>query len=340
MPGYNSIERADNHIDHDSTTGNFGYLFDLPIYGYYYYKKHCGSRDNNLTFALYFTNTLFRETETNQWPSADELRGFKRVPEIPLTDDMKNVQIIPVERSDYQCDNPDVVDASFFKRLFSRRSTSTMNTRMARDGNTSMLYKVTFDIPFDAIAHHVTVEKTLRHEGTQQKKTLYNPAPSLDNPVEELFKELNMVRSHIDTMQRIARYIKTNPDTFKRVPHPIDPSYSIRYQQQCRDFDENYRSQYNIELVELMIQKVQNAVRDMSESIWHARYADIVSELEELKKPKKCRHEKCQRFAVLGSPYCGQCIKRMHPSECSCCGTEKSTPWDEADVSCRSDHCE
>jgi hypothetical protein len=232
------------------------------------------------------------------------------------------MQINPLQYNDYYgCNNdlspkpktvPTIDDAItnniyFDKRHFFKRFLHKNPYQVKEFKENSILYKVTFDVPFSEIADFITVDKTFIQNGVEQNKTLYSPKDD-DNKVEELFKTMERAESLIHEMNRLITTINSHPDRYKR---PVNNGYGS-------EFNREMREKYSSENASVMIQKVKKDFEQMRDVVFQMRYFDVKAEISDLNKPKKCAHDMCINTSAPGSQYCNSCVQ-MNTRECNFC---------------------
>lgn len=306
---YNDIEKCANHMDYDATTGDFHYLFDNILYGYYYpswckKEKHTDS----LNFVLFFRDPFDPVLDTPTLGRADfngfckkELDTFKSIEEFNQEVKRKNIQIVTVEYKD-ACNYE---DPSFFEQLMGCKSYLPNITDLKEN---SMLYKVEINIPLDVIADYITVDK-IQYTSNEKEKSvsIYNPKDT-KNIVQQLFLKMKRAESNIEEMGIIFDKIKRDPARFKR--DNIDNSWA----KEC------VNDGLNIEHADTLYRKLKTDMDNMHKVLWQARYFDIHAEVEE-PVDTKCSHTLCTRQKEEGSDYCNQCV-RLSTKQCNFCKKE------------------
>lgn len=322
--GYNDVGRCDNYMDYFATTGVLHNIFLEPLYGYFYHSHQCGPRDR-LTFSLFFVDPFDPVLDKHNDPNGfckNEVEGFSEVPKTELSPEISGMQINPLQYDDYYAGKEDgtllpktvpTIDEAitnniyFDKRHFFKRFLHKNPYQIKEFKENSILYKVTLDIPFEAIANFITVDKTLIHDGTEQIKRLYSPEVGT-NQVEELFKTMERAESLVKEMGKLIRHINSHPELYKQ---PGKTGYGSKFNQEMRE-------KYSSENASVMIQKVAKDFEQMRDVVFQMRYFDIKAELEELNKPLKCAHDVCVNPAALGSQYCSSCVQ-LNTKECNFC---------------------
>jgi hypothetical protein len=283
---YNCSERSTNHIDVDSTIGNFRHLFDLKLYGYYF-EEGCGYYDKPgyLKFTLFFANPFdpkIRDNEANKWPCKEELDGFKDIKEFEQEIKRKNIQIVTLEYKDGRC----YEDPGILEKMITGRNSYLPHIEDLKDN--SLLYKVSFDIPVDAIANYVTVDKILMNDDGGFAKEINLYSPSKDTfLVETLFRKLNRVESILTEMGDIVREIRLHPEIYEK-----DHEYKMTNTQydvfwkDCHDKDEKRRmvDGRNMKNAESLLSESQKSFKNMSEILFGARFLDVNTEPKDLEK--------------------------------------------------------
>lgn len=327
---YNSVERADNHIDYFATTGMFDDVFQGPLYGYFYNRIQCEQR-KHLKFTLYFVDPFDPVIDKGSNYFTDkEVAGFDNIDEHKPLQETKEMQVVPLQYNDFYSSigrtEPTIDEAltnniyhdrrTFFKRLLNKNP-----HQIKQYQENSILYKVSFDLPFEAIADHVTVDKTLRQDDVEKTKRIYYREEGY-NSVENLFKKMKRMKSNMDEMEAIIEGIKNHPETYKRPVETGAPIAGVNplWTKQCANFDNMCRTTdgYNIENAQYLLGKLKEAYEKMEAVLFQARYFDIRAEPVD-NAPKKCDHNACTRMAVKGSSFCNQCIQ-LNAHECNFCG--------------------
>lgn len=319
---YNNSERSTNHIDVDSTMGNFKHLFDCNLYGYYV-ESICehGFKKGYLRFTLFFANPFDPKISSHapdQWPCKEELDGFKNISEIEQTIKRKNIKVVTLLYKD----GCNYEEPSLLKKLLLGRSTYLPNINDLKDN--SLLYKVSFDIPTDVIADYITVDKiSMNDDGSFVKEiNLYTPDKS-KFLVETLFHKLNRVESLITEMQCIISEITKHPEIYKkRHDYQLTNTQFDGFWQDCHNSDEERRTVkgYNIENAEYLLNNAKKSFETMREVIYNARHLDIIAEPKE-SEFTKCSHDICKRPAEKNSRYCNKCIQ-LPTEKCNFCENE------------------
>lgn len=322
--GYNDVARCDNYIDYFATTGMLHDIFLEPLYGYFYHPHQCGPRDR-LKFSLFFVNPFDPVLNNCNDPNGfckNEVEGFSDIPKTEPSTEVCGMQINPLQYDDYYAGKEDgtllpktlpTIDEAitnniyfdkrhFFKRLFNKNPYQIKEFK-----ENSILYKVTFDVPFSAIANFVTVDKSFIQDGNEQNKRIYSPEVGT-NQVEELFKTMERAKSLVQEMQKLIQYINSNLEVYKQPGKTKDSS----------KFNQEMCEKYNSKNASVMIQKVAKDFEQMQDVVFQMRYFDVKAELSELNKLQKCAHDVCINPAAPGSRYCSSCIQ-INTRECNFC---------------------
>ena len=319
---YNDIERCDNHIDFFTTRGHLNEIFKGVLYGYYYEYEQCDDQPT-LKFTLYFV-TPFDNIYTQKYGDYNgfanqEIGGFKEVVLIDKCKETKNMQVIPLQYDDYyagdECGsigktrprfNEAITtniykdDRGFFERLIHKKSVYQIKEIL--DHN--MFYKVTFNVPFDAIADYVTVDKILINGDTEKTKSLY--APGSLNCVDELAKLLARSKSILNKMELVIHEIRSDPVKFKKDNENSD------WAEECRT-----KGGLNIENAEFLFKKIQADFEKMQDVLYNAMAFDINKEPKDPIETK-CSHDLCSREREKGSKFCNKCIQ-LSTKQCNYC---------------------
>ena len=322
---YNGIERCTNYVDYDATTGDFNEIFGEILYGYFFDSRK--QKDGKLTFELYFSvpfdDEYYKKYGDCNGFHAEEKKGFENIPSIKSSKDL--IQELPLQYDDHRpacyhdtnhnCEydrvKPEFSEAcsnniygdkrTFFKRLLTRKNPYQIKEVIDR----SMLYKVTFDLPFDTIAEHITVDKILRDDTQEKTKSIYSKTDT-SNTVENLLKKMQRMISNLSDMEYLISIIRNDPKKFKQ-----DHKKGDEWAEECR------AKGFNIENAEFLLKKVKNAVEKMRDVLFQARYFDIKAEPEEI-EDTKCSHELCNNKRETGSRFCNLCVQ-LPTIECNFC---------------------
>ena len=194
------------------------------------------------------------------------------------------------------------------KRTFFQRLLKKNRYQIKKLKDNSILYKVTFDLPFDVIEKYITIDKILRKDGNEKIKHIYYPSND-SNLVESLFKKMKCMESNLLEMGDLIQDIRKDPLKYKR--NNSDDSWA----------QENIKDGFSIENAEVLYKKVKSDVEKMHAVLWQARYFDIHAEVEDT-VDTKCSHTVCTRQKSEGSDYCNQCVQ-LNTKECNFCKKEK-----------------
>lgn len=293
-------------MDYDATTGDFHYLFDNILYGYYY-PSWCkkGKHTHSLNFILFFRDPFDPVLDEPIWGKPDwngfcknETDTFKSIEEFNQEIKRKNIQIVTVEYKD----GCNYEDPSFLEKLFGTKSYLPQYTNLKEN---SILYKVEFNIPFDVLSDHIKVDK-IQYTSKEKEKiiSIYNPKDT-DNIVQQLFLKMKRAESNIEEMGIIFDKIKKDPIRFKQ--DNADNSWA----KEC------VKDGCNIEHADILYKKLQRDMESMHKILWQARYFDIKAEPDEV-NDTKCSHDLCIRNRVDGSEYCDKCVQ-LPTKQCNFC---------------------
>lgn len=321
---YNDVERCENHMDYFATTGDFDDIFNDVLYGYYYGRDQGGER-KHLKFTLFFADPfdpVIRDSDGCGFNKKEHDSFNSDLPQ-PETVETKNMQINPLQYDDwyggderglYPRTVPSFDEAlvnniyydkrTFFQKLFHKNSYQIKTLR-----DNSLLYKVTFDLPFDVIEKYIIIDKILRENGNEKVKHIYYSSND-SNLVESLFKKMKCLESNLLEMGDLIRDIRKNPSKYKR--NNSDDLWA----------KENIKDGFNIENAEFLYQKVKSDVEKMHAVLWQARYFDIHAEPME-PEDRKCSHKLCTRDRIHGSDYCSECVQ-LSTKQCNFCKKEVS----------------
>jgi hypothetical protein len=283
---YNCSERSVNHIDVYSTMGNFRDLFDLRLYGYYF-ERGCGYYDKPgyLKFTLFFANPFDPKIsyhKASEWPCKEELDGFKDVKEFEQEIKRKNIQIVTLEyKNGNQYEDPGILEM-----MLTGRTSYLPQINDLKEN--SLLYKVSFNIPVEAIADYITVDKIKMNDDGSFAKEINLYSPSKDTfLVETLFHRLNRVESILTEMEDIVGEIRSHPEIYEKshVYELTNTPYD-KYWKDCHDKDEIRRTVdgRNMENAEFLLNESKESFEKMREILSSARYLDIITEPKEQKK--------------------------------------------------------
>jgi hypothetical protein len=319
---YNSVSRCTNHIDYDATTGEFRSLFRMVLYGYFaprhsYHPKTSNNFSDTLQFTLYFADPF--DPKTEQYASEfskDELRGFEHVQaqEQEHTIPLKNIQVNPLQYRDPHhvptvenaFTNNSYGDARpFFKRIL-HNNREHINKVMEN----SILYRVTFDVPYDAICEYISVDKIFFFDGKEKTYNVHARGTGSYNTVENLFKKMKRTESLIGEIYEILQYMNEHKDIFVK---PVATGYGADHVDRCRNFEK-----FNLEHSTELCKRLQDAYTTMHDVMWQARYFDFHAEPKK-ELDTKCSHQLCNRVREPGSQYCNRCIQ-LNTRECNMCG--------------------
>ena len=323
---YNDIDRADNHIDMFATMGHMNEIFKGVLYGYFFEYQQCDDKPF-LKYSLYFV-TPFDNTDWKRYGDSNgfckrDLDGFESTILTPKSVPTKNMQVVPLQYDDYYGGDdegnsipktrPTIKelittniykdDRSFFDKLFHKKSPYQIKEIL--DHN--MFYKVTFEVPFDVIAHYITIDKILITDDTEKTKLLYS-ATNL-NYVDELIKSLARARSIINEMDSLITKIKADPAKFKKDNCDSD------WAEECRT-----KGGLNLEAAEVLFNKCKADFEKMESVLYGATTWDLSKEPKDV-PDTKCSHDLCMRDKEQGSKYCKYCIQ-LSTKECTRCKKE------------------
>jgi len=283
---YNSSERSTNHIDVDSTMGNFRYLFDLRLYGYYFGDENGWySKPGYLKFTLFFANPFdpkISSHKASEWPCKEELDGFKDIKEFEQEIKRKNIQIVTLEYKHGSNYEP----PGLLESVITGRHSYLPYIEDLKDN--SLLYKVSFDIPVDAIAKYITVDKIMMNDDGSFAKEINLYSPSEDKfLVETLFHKLNRVESILTEMEDIVKEIRSHPEIYEK-PHEykLTNTKFDRFWEDCHNSDEKRRvfDGYNMKNAGSLLNDSKKSFEKMRETMFSARHLDIIAEPKDSKK--------------------------------------------------------
>jgi hypothetical protein len=323
---YNDTERCDNHIDFHTTLGFLEEIFKGILYGYYYEYLQ-GEDKPNLKFTLYFV-TPFDNVYAHKYGDCngfykEDINGFKNEVLKEKSTGLKNMQVVPLQYDDYYGNYEkagfpktrptfmeavktniykDERDRGFFERYFNKPKSSPWQIKEVLDHN--MFYKVTFEVPFDAIADYVRVDKILIEGDTEKTKPLYEPPDR--NAVDGLAKRLNRARSVVNEMDLLIKEIQSDPIKFKKDNKEFD------WAEECRT-----KGGLNLEAAVFLMNKVKADFEKMESVLYGAMTWDIRREPVDI-EDKKCSHDLCIREREKGSKFCNACIQ-LSTKECNYC---------------------
>lgn len=323
---YNDTERCDNHIDYFATIGHLESIFKGVLYGYYYEYQQCDEQ-TNIKFTMYFV-TPFDNVYARKYGDCNgnyktDMAGFKNYVLKEKSTELKNMQVVPLQYDDYYANNeegfyktrPAIMEAfktniykdererTFFEKLL-KKDTKGNPFQIKEVLDHNMFYKVTFEVPFDAIANYVRVDKILIEGDTEKTKNLYEATDR--NLVEGLERQLKRARSIVNEMESLIKRIRANPEKFKR-----DNTNSDWFEE-CRT-----KGGFNIENAEFLLNKVKADFEKMEEVLYSAMTFDLTKEPKEV-EDTKCSHDLCVRERVKGSKFCNACIQ-LSTKECNYC---------------------
>jgi hypothetical protein len=244
---------------------------------------------------------------------------------------LKNMQVVPLQYDDYYGDyeetgipkkRPTFMDAvktniykdeqkkGFFERIFHKSQEYPWQIKEVLDHN--MFYKVTFEVPFDAIADYVRVDKILIEGDTERTKPLYEPPNR--NAVDGLAKRLNRARSIINEMESLVMEIQSDPVKFKKDNAEFD------WAEECRT-----KGGLNLEAAAFLMNKVKSDFEKMEGVLYGAMTWDLNKEPKEV-EDTKCSHDLCVRERVKSSKYCNACIQ-LPTKQCNYCKKASVIPF-------------
>ncbi|MFA5247897.1 MAG: hypothetical protein WCX79_00485 [Candidatus Paceibacterota bacterium] len=329
---YNGIKRCSNYEDVDATIGLLHLLFGEVQYGYYFNSRI--QKPGFLKYSMYFTtpfdNIAEKEYGDHNGFCKEEHKTFEKWGVINGEKTKDLMQHIPLQYDDhspavsYDCNHGNQFDrvTPTYKEAITRNiwfnNTSSRGffeqfkrknrNQILEDLERSMLYQVTFDIPFDVLSEHIVIDKIQYNGENESHINLYAPKDT-SNPVQELLRDLVRVESVLTEMANCINEIKSDPEKYKR-----DNTEDSWAKECCKDG-------YNMENAEVLLTKCQKAFKQMEEVLYQARYFDVNAE-PKISDITKCAHKKCTRNAAEGSKFCDQCIQ-LPTKECNYCEVGK-----------------